>query len=288
MKAAKHNPWDRAKMSQRVWVIGGTQESRQVVTALCRKLPCAPAGGWVVTVTTEAARSRYPDHPNLEVWVGKLTPDSAPTFLQTYQVGAILDLSHPFATDISALAIALAQAHHLPYLRYERPSLTSSDPQAWRDRQGRPGNVILPRLADLFRPIMPGSPDNCLTGARSLLTLGYRYLPAFAPWQSEAVLFARILPSVEALQTALASGFTPDRLVALRPPIGADLERALWQQWDITQVITKASGSPGGEDQKCEIAAELGIRLIRIARPALAYPQQTDRLDVAIAFAQQL
>ncbi|HEY9888120.1 MAG TPA: hypothetical protein V6D02_06945, partial [Candidatus Obscuribacterales bacterium] len=32
-------------------------------------------------------------------------------------------------------------------------------------------------------------------------------------------------------------------------PISPELERALWQQWQLTQVITKASGHPGGEAQ---------------------------------------
>jgi precorrin-6A/cobalt-precorrin-6A reductase len=85
-------------------------------------------------------------------------------------------------------------------------------------------------------------------GERTLLTLGYRQLRPFAPWQSQACLFARILPSLPALDGALAAGFTPERLIALRPPISAELETALWQQWQITQVITKASGPAGGED----------------------------------------
>jgi precorrin-6A/cobalt-precorrin-6A reductase len=98
-------------------------------------------------------------------------------------------------------------------------------------------------------------------------------------------LFARILPSPTALEAVLAAGFTPDRIIALRPPITAELEVALWRQWQITQVITKASGQAGGEDRKQAIAAKLGVRLIRIARPAIAYPKQTDSLDTAIEFA---
>jgi precorrin-6A/cobalt-precorrin-6A reductase len=117
-----------------------------------------------------------------------------------------------------------------------------------------------------------------------LLTVGYRPLPLFAPWQERATLFARILPSVVALQTSLEAGFSPDRLVALRPPVPLALERALWQHWQISQIVTKASGQPGGEETKRQLAAELGVSLIVIARPAIAYPQQTSNLDVALGF----
>ncbi|MEO1300350.1 MAG: precorrin-6A/cobalt-precorrin-6A reductase [Cyanobacteria bacterium J06636_16] len=119
---------------------------------------------------------------------------------------------------------------------------------------------------------------------RTLLTLGYRWLADFASWQSQGTLFARILPSQTALAAALAAGFSSERIIALRPPISNSLERALWQQWHITQVVTKASGKAGGEDQKQAIAAELGIRLIRISRPVITYPAQTNCLETAVQF----
>ena len=263
----------------RLWLIGGTQESRQLVQQLVSSLPAGlpSVPVCVVTVTTEPARSLYPPLAQLQVQVGQLTPTQAEDFLRAHQIAAILDLSHPFATAISQLAIALAQRHQLPYLRFERAMVERPAPQ-WRDRQQRPGLVSVPNLPALLTPEYLGRD-------RTLLTLGYRQLAALAPWQSQTTLFARILPSPVALNTALDCGFTPDRLIALRPPISADLEAALWQHWQITQVVTKASGQPGGQDQKQILAADLGVRLLQIQRPAIAYPAQTDDLDTALQFA---
>ncbi|NJO43414.1 MAG: precorrin-6A reductase, partial [Cyanobacteria bacterium RU_5_0] len=123
-----------------------------------------------------------------------------------------------------------------------------------------------------------------LKGQRVLLTIGYRPLESFRSWQEQSTLFARILPSVTALQAALTAGFTNDRLIALRPPISVELERALWQQWQISLVVTKASGTPGGEDIKRQVAVELGVKLIVIDRPSVAYPQQTSDIQIAIEF----
>ena len=263
-------------MTDRLWLIGGTQESRQLVARLLTHCP-ADQIGLLVTVTTAAARSLYPDLPPAAVWVGQLQPDQGHDFVRHHGIGAILDVSHPFATAISQLAIALAQHHQLPYLRYERPAMTVPDP-GWRDRCDRPGYLCVPTLATVLA-------ESYLVGERTLLTLGYRSLAAFAPWQTQGTLFARILPSPTALAAALAAGFTPDRIIALRPPISPELERALWQQWQLTQVITKASGRPGGEAQKQAIAATLGVRLLQIMRPLLAYPHHTESLDTALAFA---
>jgi precorrin-6A/cobalt-precorrin-6A reductase len=254
-------------LRQRLWLIGGTQESAELAKAIAQAgLPC------VVTVTTESARSLYPPSPNLTVWVGRLDPQQLELFLQAHQIGCVLDASHPFAIAVSQLAIAAAQNRKIPYLRYERQGVSQSE-----------GNAMQPLVCDSFDTLLAG---DYLRG-RVLLTIGYRSLPLFQPWHDRATLFARILPSAIALETALAAGFTADRLIALRPPISADLERALWQQWQISMVITKASGAAGGEDVKRQVAAELGMTLVTIDRPAIDYPQQTSDLRSAVAFCQQ-
>jgi precorrin-6A/cobalt-precorrin-6A reductase len=269
-----------------LWLIGGTQESAELARSLVQlQLPC------LVTVTTESARSLYPSAPTLKVWVGLLTAEQAKTFLQTHQIGCILDASHPFATEISKLAIATAEHYHLPYLRFERPTGSSS----------LPDTPIYPTL--LADDPLPASPpalsplhfNTCqtllttshLTGHRVLLTMGYKSLHWFQPWHDRATLFARILPSAIALGAALQAGFTSERLIALRPPISAELERALWQQWQISMVVTKASGVAGGEDIKRQVAAELGVQLVIIDRPPVPYPQQTSDLQTALTFCQQ-
>lgn len=246
----------------RLWLIGGTEESKHLALAIAQAhIPCT------VTVTTEAARALYPADSTVRVWVGQLTSEILPQFLQQQHIAAILDASHPFAVEISRGAIAAAQPCCLPYLRYERTAII----------QHRGTTHTLPSLEALLTP-------ERLQGQRLLAILGYRMLAQFQPWQHQATLFARILPSPTALEAALAAGFTPDRLIALRPPVCPDLERALWQQWQISLVVAKASGSAGGEDVKRQVAADLGIPLVIIERPGVAYPAQTDDIQIALTF----
>ncbi|MGJ3244749.1 MAG: cobalt-precorrin-6A reductase [Elainellaceae cyanobacterium] len=252
-------------MTPPIWLIGGTHESAQLAEAIAHT-------GWtcLITVTTDAAKHLYPRVPNVTVWVGLLDEIGIREFIIQHQIGIILDASHPFAVDISKLAIAAATAHHIPYLRYERPDVAKSGSRS--------------RQQHLFKEFDDVVESNVLIGHRALLTIGYRPLPQFREWHDRATLFTRILPSPKALSVALDSGFTPDRIIAIRPPLSADFERALWHHWRITLVVTKASGNAGGEPLKQQIADELGIPLVTIARPSVRYPRQTQCLNEAIAF----
>ncbi|MDB9516790.1 cobalt-precorrin-6A reductase [Roseofilum reptotaenium CS-1145] len=247
-----------------VWLIGGTSESRLLAQGLVKRgVEC------VVTVTTEPARSLYATYPGLTVWVGKLKGSSLDEFTRSHDISVILDTSHPWAVKISQLAIAFSECSQIPYLRYERPPVT--------DDSGSSQIVTL----DSFATLVSG---DYLTDQRVFLTVGYQRLPLFQPWQHQATLFARVLPSAKSIQIAQEAGFTSDRLIAIRPPIPEALELALWQHWQISLVVTKASGNAGGEAIKRQLCDRLGIPLITITRPKMSYPQQTEDIEEAIEF----
>jgi precorrin-6A/cobalt-precorrin-6A reductase len=248
----------------RIWLIGGTQESTRIAAAIASAgFPCT------VTVTTATAQGLYPQSPSLKVCIGSLDSSQLATFCTQEQIVGIVDASHPFAVAISRAAIAVGAARQIPYLRYERSSLLSTDTAI---------------ELDSFDSLLQG---NYLLGQRVLLTIGYKALPLFQPWQERATLFTRLLPGVNSLEVAMAAGFTPDRIMAIRPPIGAELEKALWRQWQISLVVTKASGEAGGEAIKRAVAAALGIPIVVITRPKVAYPQQTSDLSDVLAFCHQ-
>jgi precorrin-6A/cobalt-precorrin-6A reductase len=304
---------------RRLWLIGGTSESVQLAEAIASgDLPC------LVTVTTAAAKSLYPQTPNLQIQVGRLNGKQIEQLCQQQQMTAILDASHPYAVEISRLAIATAQRYQIPYLRFERPRVegdggdggnqggfsnirvTTNDNSETRPytsvRAGfeqrlsstaNPNSLNPPLQAnnepyvitlDSFETLVAG---NYLNQQRVLLTVGYKVLSLFQDWQARSTLFARILPAVTSLEAAIAAGFSRDRIIALRPPVPFELEMALWRHWDISRVVTKASGVAGGEATKRQVAAQLGIPLIVIDRPVVTYPQQTSDVTVALEFCQR-
>lgn len=255
-------------MPARIWLVGGTTESVQLASAL----EGAGLPG-VVTALADSAQDLYPPSLSLRICTGALTDHTWQTFCQDQEIGVILDASHPYATEISKLAIQASTQLQIPYLRFERSS--GVDNTAAQN----PWVVEVDTVSQLVNGLS-------LKGQRVLLTIGSKWLPQFKECQSTSILFARILPRAQAFQVADEAGFSCDRIIALRPPISFDLEKALWQQWQISVVVTKASGQPGGEDIKRRVAQALGVTLIIIKRPLLTYPQQTSDMETAVQFCQ--
>ena len=255
-------------MNGKIWLIGGTSDSTTIARMLFdSNIP------FIVTVTTQTARSLYCTD---EIAVGRMNRVEMESFCQKQGILAVIDASHPYAVEVSQSAIAHAAKANLPYLRYERAGYEAST--------AIQSEANVTELAS-FEDLVAG---NYLQSKRVLLTVGCKALPLFKSWHSKSVLFARILPKTSSLETALAAGFTSDRLIAIRPPLDLALETALWQQWQINLVVTKASGTAGGEDVKRQVAANLNIPLIVITRPLVIYPQQTSVLAEAIAFCRQV
>ncbi len=251
----------------RVWLIGGTQDSAQLALHLARsQVP------FVVSVTSAQAIALYAQVPACAVVVERFEVQSLNKFLNAAQIVGILDATHPHAQEISKLAMQVAQQYQLPYLRYERPIVP-----------GIAGSqsVEVQNLQTLVA-------GQTLLNQRVLLTIGYQGLGLFQDWQERSTLFVRVLPTVTAIAAATTAGFSRDRTMALYPPVPADLERALWQHWQISMVVTKASGQAGGEEIKRQIAAELGIQLVVIRRPQLTYLNCTDSFTTALQFCQNL
>ncbi|WP_299486921.1 cobalt-precorrin-6A reductase [Acaryochloris sp. IP29b_bin.137] len=255
-------------MLHQIWLIGGTTESVDLACCLRNsQLPC------LVTVVTKSAQGLYPPSPWLQIRTEALADNTIEPFIYNHHIAAILDASHPYATEISRLAMGAAVQFKLPYLRFER------SPTCHPSAANQDGPIEISDLSSLFE-------QDYLLNQRVLLTIGSRALRHFIQWHQHSTLFARVLPQVQAIQAAEKAGFSCDRILALRPPISFDLEKALWEQWQISVVVAKASGQPGGEDIKRQVAQALGVTLIMIKRPSLTYPQQTSDLNTAVQFCQ--
>lgn len=255
-----------------IWLIGGTSESRAIAHHLSEQsLP------YIVTVTTESARQLYPT--DAYVQVAPLNEATIERLVQQWQIKCILDASHPFACEISRQAMDCARKGAIAYLRYER-TRPQSHPQP-QDSSAKDANVV---TVGSIKTLIT---SDILKHQRVLFCLGYRHLHQFSSLRSTAQLFARILPSVEAMEGAIAAGFSPSELIALRPPVSPALEAALWQQWKITRVVAKASGSAGGELTKRQTAKALGpdVKLVLLQRPPMTYLAQTHQLSDMISFA---
>ena len=157
-----------------------------------------------------------------------------------------------------------------PYVRYERPDLPAPA-----------GAISVADFAGAARRL----PD---LGSRAMLTIGAKQLKHFAHLHERMTLFARIMPAAISLEQALSAGFTSRTVLCLRPPFSQEFNRATFREYGADVLVTKASGSEGGEAEKVAAALELGMRVLMIRRPTLPEIAAVDSVAAAVAECRRL
>jgi cobalt-factor III methyltransferase len=251
-----------------IWVFSGTSDGNALASRI------AESGARVVVSAAtsygrELAVTRLPGVP---VRSGKIGINARRRELQVFRARAIVDATHPFATEISSQLITLGGELKIPYLRYERKVVDCSMPAIFCGTMGE----AAAKAIDL--------------GKRIFLATGSKDLQVFLshPGARERDWFVRVAPEPESLESALALGVPRAQLFAIQGPCSRELNETLWKDWQIDCVVTKESGAAGGFSAKADAAYSLGIPLIVVSRPRLNYPDVADDFDIVIDWLQKL
>jgi len=241
-----------ATPTESVWVFSGTSDGNALAAELAGQ-------SWNVIVSAasdygrEALAAKY---PGLTVRAGRMGMEARRMELKRSQARAIIDATHPFATQISAQLISLAQELGLPYVRYERP-VAKPAPDA--------------RLCRTMEEAAEKALDD---GKRIFLATGSKDLAVFLQSKraSEAEWFVRITPDASSMASALAAGISRAHICAMQGPFSREFNEMLWRNWKIDCVVTKEAGEAGGYTAKAEAARALGISFLVVQRPVVDYP----------------
>ncbi|MCE2565532.1 cobalt-precorrin-6A reductase [Komagataeibacter sp. FNDCF1] len=226
----------------RVLVLGGTTEARQLYGLLERH-----ATRFYTTVSL-AGVTRAPVLPALEVRIGGFGgAEGLRDWLLAHHIGAVVDATHPFATQISGNAVHACAAAHVPLLRVERPGWIPAPDDHW---------TIVPDMQAAARAL--GTRPR-----RVLLTVGRKDLLPFAG----AGLHDWLLRSVDRPDDSLLPPGC--RVLLARGPFDEAGEEALLRQERIGVIVTKNSGG-SATYAKLAAARRLGVAVIMVARPPVA------------------
>lgn len=234
-----------------ILVLAGTSDAREL--AVLMKNAGLPL---LTTVVTENAAIEL-DKAGLDVEIGRLTADEMVGLIAVRKIRAVVDASHPFAEEASRNAIQAAEQAGVSYIRYERESqsydfekltIVESYEAAARLAARKKGVIML------------------TTGSKTLQIFTEKLLGL------EGVrLIARMLPRMDNLEKCEKLGFPQKNIIAIQGPFSKEFDKALYQQFGVTVMITKDSGKVGSVDEKIAAAKELGIETILIRRPTIAY-----------------
>lgn len=262
-----------------VWVFSGTGDGNALAAAVA-------ANGYPVVVSAATAHGgelALRDCPGATVFAGRHGMQARRNILATTGARVLLDATHPYATIISEQLMALSLQLGIPYLRYERSSgLPADDGSSGTGtgtgpgpgKSGGTGNAAVTACGDMAQ----AAELAMAAGHRIFLATGSKDLAQFlkAPHAARHAWFARITAEPEFIQRALDLGLPQSHLCAMQGPFSEAFNVALWRDWQIDCVVTKDSGDAGGFPAKQAAAAALGIPLIVVRRPVLAYPALSD------------
>jgi precorrin-6A/cobalt-precorrin-6A reductase len=225
--------------SARVLILGGTAEAREIAERAAGSAP----GRVILSLAgrTTAARAGLERPVPLVRRGGFGGVDGLVRWLEAERIAAVLDATHPFATQIQAHARAACARCAIPRLRLERPDWPQTPEDRWLQ-------VDSARAAARACTALPG---------RILLTIGHRGLEAFAPLAPRLVV--RTIEPPEALPEGAA-------LILARGPFSLASELALLRDQRIGVVVAKQSGGEGAR-AKILAARALSLPVVLITRP---------------------
>jgi precorrin-6A/cobalt-precorrin-6A reductase len=246
-----------------LFLLAGTSDARELACALKQEgYPLLAS-----VVTENAAKSLR--EAEIPVRVGRLTANEMLHELQERGVDMVVDASHPFAEEASKNAIAAAETAGVPYLRYERPE--------WRAAR-HPLIETVPSYQEAAEAAARRKGVVMLTTGSKTLDIFVKRLSA----EPGLRLVARMLPRKDNMEKCEQLGLEQKNIVAMQGPFGKELNRALYQHFRVTTVITKESGQIGSVDEKVEAALELGLHVILISRPRIDYGHACSSVEQVI------
>lgn len=233
-----------------ILVLSGTKDGREIVESLNRQgIPL------IATTVTKYGKGLITKDNKVDVLDGGLNASGLEKLIQEKEIKLVIDATHPFAQQVSKMAIDICKSSNCEYLRYEREEADYT----------RDENLI---IVDSFSQAAQQASG---FAGKIFLTVGSNNLQYFCQKIPVERLVARVLPLVSVIKKCEELGFNPGNIAAVQGPFSKALNREMFFHYHASVVVTKESGNTGGVKEKLEAARELDIPVIMIKRPVLAY-----------------
>ena len=239
-----------------IWVIGGTKDSRDFLEKIVKSTTDI-----IVTTATEYGGKLLENLP-VKTLCKKLTYSMMVDFVKENSIDKIVDLSHPYAMEVSQNAIDVSKELQIEYFRFEREEI-SFLPQKY---------IEFDNIESLVE-YLEGVEGNIL------VTLGSNNIPHFSKLKNLGNFYFRILPKWDMVKKCEDVGVLPKNIIAMQGPFSKNMNKAMIEQYDIKYLVTKQAGDTGGEREKIEAADEMGIDVVFLTRPKVEYPSCYSDID---------
>ena len=230
-------------------IFSGTTEGRKMSEQLS-----AAGIAHIVCVATGYGELVMEKTPFADIRIGRLSALEMYDMIKS-EADKVFDATHPYAAKVSHNILTACRAADKEYVRVLREDdiiLSSSNAE-----------IKGFESAEACAEALAGTEGNIL------LTTGSKEISVYAAEETvRKRLFARVLPSHDSISLCEDAGLKGKQIIAMQGPFSREMDLAVIRQYDIKTLVTKASGRAGGLDEKLMAAAEEGIKVFVIGRPA--------------------
>ncbi|MBY0754979.1 cobalt-precorrin-6A reductase [Clostridium sardiniense] len=229
----------------------GTSEGKKILKMMNRHTDKI-----VVSTATEYGGELLKEYKVAHLNTKPLDKDGLIDLIKNFNITVLVDASHPYATEVSKNAMQSAKDSKIAYIRYEREGVLSSSDYK---------NIIKIQGYNELKEVLEEIDGNILN------TTGSRNIGNILKLNCRNRIIHRILPSSKILQEVLDLGVDIQDVIAIKGPVGYELNKGFIDQYNAKAIITKDSGTVGGTLEKLKSAIDRDIKLIVIDKPKMNY-----------------
>lgn len=230
-------------------VFAGTSDARHYVLE-----ELAGKGEKIIVCTaTKYGAKLYPEHPSIvNIYCEPMDESAMIDVMKQDNITKVIDATHPYAVNVSANIKIATDKLCIPLEVIEQRE----------ELGGEMAEIVT--FADDYIDAVEKLQD---TKGNILLTIGSRNIDVFAEKLEKDRLVARVLPTSDVIKKCEALGLVPSQIIAMQGPFSSEINKAIYEKYNIRHMVTKDSGKIGGVEEKIMPAIELGINTIVIKRP---------------------
>lgn len=226
-----------------ILILGGTTEGR-LAAETCEQ-------GSAAYFYSTKSDSQVLEAAHAQRLCGAMDGGALLQFCLEHRVKLIVDAAHPFARNLHANALEVAQRAEIPIVRFNRKPLEPIH---------HPDVRYLPSLQSALHELLARPVE------RLLVLAGVNSLPILKPYWCHHFTLFRVMPLRDSLAIVQREGFPREQLLFFQPD--ESYERLI-EQAQPSLILTKESGESGLFHQKLCAALDLGVPLLVIERPPL-------------------
>lgn len=169
-------------------------------------------------------------------------------FIEDKNISLVIDVSHPFAKNISKKVRNICQEKNILYLRYNR------SPE------------VLPKEVDIFYSYQDLALALEKASGTVFFTTGSKEVEIFEKIKRDNRFVYRILPTEESIKALKDKGVKTKDIVAMLGPFSKKLNQEMLKHFKADYLVTKNSGQAGGVLDKIQGALEENIKVLVLDR----------------------